>query len=360
MTDKQPALNTQSIGPTDKPVEAEAQLSGLLKGLFGNDGNPISADGGFDPGIDDDFESTDISESVIDPISNNSDASDPGEVIEPALDQDGDLIFADEPAEARIPDPEAGEITHEEFLSQGFSPSALVRQQAADMSRKTQAELERGIQNNPTINQSLHEEFTRPGVAGAVSGLVGLAIAIPMALASKGGYAVAKSVAEFSHSKSTNELRTALDDAGMVAADLHVRSRSAVEGILDPTEKANKLDEFFSRQDNAENAERLADSIDRAKQAAMKIIRRTEQLGTNNPDKVVSETVGLVAKFKKDNREVLEAIKFNGESLSVRVEGALKGLFDVARNFVSLMMNKLGATANQEGAATSTPAPGMR
>jgi len=350
--------------------EEEKVLSGQIKGLFDANGNIITPEGWSDEGdaeapqVLSPEEKALLEEEFVEDVATDQDAASTVETAPDGQDinHESDEIFDD--IAPKIPDPDAGEISHADFIAQGYSMSDLLRQQAKALSNMTENEIAAHVQresqrmgaNADNGNEQESSYQYRPGVAAAIGYMMGATISAVGEIAKSGGTAISRQVGEFSHRKAKQELSQAIGDASGMIATMSGKASKEVAGVSDAGERKKKLEEFFNRPENNVDVVALMESFQRAESAAAKIIKRGAKLG-NDPEQTIEESVGIMARFKNQHKDALESMKYGGISLASRLDDSVRSLFDAAKSMFASIMARfgIGGSNNRTGAS-----PGMR
>lgn len=272
--------------------------------------------------------------------------------VDSASNEVSDEIFPDleeqKPAPL-IPDPDKGEISHEDFEAAGHSYAALKEQRAH------QARMEAEASQRETLQRLKEAGAIAVGTAMVFGG----AIALLDKMARTGGGLIADSVSAYSMNKAEKQLGESAAQVNGHADALRAGIGAALAKAAPDRDQKEVVDEYLKSEEGSAHVAGLDTSLNQAFTSANKVAMKGAQLELNL-DEVSERSVGVLKKLKNDSSDLLDKIKMNGESLHDRFENGIKSCFQALTMMASKLASLFGFGRGPEApAATQSSGPRM-
>lgn len=329
---------TGETAKTDEGFFITEEIHSRLSNFLGDSADESHADDGFelDDGANDEALEEGGIAAKVDSVSNEV-----SDEIFPDLEEQ-------KPAPL-IPDPDKGEISHEDFEAAGHSYAELKEQRANQA--KMQAE-----QSQRETLQQLREAGTFAMGAALV---FGGACALLDKMARTGGGLIADSVSAYSMNKAEKQLGESAAQVNGHADALRAGIGAALAKAAPGRDQKEVVDEYLKSEEGSAHVAGLDTSLNQAFASANKVAMKGAQLELNL-DEVSERSVGVLKKLKNDSSDLLDKIKMNGESLHDRFENGIKSCFQALTMMAGKLASLFGFGRGPEApAATQSSGPRM-
>lgn len=348
----------QTNDPTQQPIPNFNQLEllrGELQKSFAAQALQQAHDEEFPADLDEDdeFENVDASDSA-DAV--GTDESQPSnESDNPEVDLESDQIFSDDEFvdvseldnQGRIPDPNTGEISTEDFIAGGYSLTALARQREEDAAAARAAASQNA---GPQVEAPFR--FSSQGrISGAIGAVLANTILRIGEVAGAGHGAITTTVAKSALDRSNLMIDQSLAEARVHLEALRpsVEQQSALRG-----EGESGPIELESPSDQAELSALVA-CFGKAQAGAVGVAKNSVHLGLDG-DEAATTAMEKLSRFREEHADLLEKMRWQGESVYNRFGETLTNCFNAISGLFASLANKLGLGARaQEADASAAP-----